>query len=454
MNFSSVLSKQQIDKYAQKFLPFIRNSIYSFTFDDYHIGRTFFDQTRSIRLENLSQIKLIDHGIDLQDDFLGQFRPETLNLVITSFNQTCKPCKLLSTSIKRLHIEFETGDDAKHYLANHLEILSTSVLVHMRIIFSKLSEYFQLFQLHLPIHLEKLYVSIFSIDKSDYHRSLIFPYLLDYQLEICQIPFYLIQFLLPSSTNLQRLAFIGQTTTIKAKSWKILLSNYLNLERFDLHLSQNYDVHYSDIQEWKYEFPKYSVDYNSLKNSFRINSSKFDRLDRLYLNESIENFHHIDYSNEISHLIIRSQYWCSYFDLSLNLQNELYQRFKFIKRLSTTIRQLEYFLRTNFLTRIQQLDLEFPEKYCFIPNELVEKLPNVKSIYLSSMYDGTQDLSLHTVIKELLLEKFSQINYLYIDAVRIIDEENVQESISSWYSSRIKQPYVKYLLEKSLSIWF
>ncbi|UJR35048.1 hypothetical protein I4U23_027824 [Adineta vaga] len=381
-------------------------------------------------------------------------QPEILNLVITSFNQTCKPCKLLSTSIKQLHIEFETGEDAKHYFENHLEFLSTSVIVHMRLTFSKLSEYFHLFHVQLPIHIEKLYVSIFSIDQSEYHCPIIFPYLIDYQLEICQIPFYLIQFLLPSNTNLKRLAFIGQTTTINPKPWKMLLSKYSSLERFDLHLSNNRNVQYSDIEEWRYEFPNYSVDYNPFDHSFRINSSKFDQLDRLYLNECIENFHHIEYTNKISHLIIRSQYWCSYFDLSLNIQNELYQRFNHVKRLSTTVRQLEYFLHTNFLNQIHQLDLEFPEKYCFIPSESVEKLCNVKSIYFSSMYDGTHELHVHTLIKELLLEKFPHINYLYIDAIRIVDEDNVEDSISNWYLLDINRPHVNYIQDKSLSIWF
>ena len=335
-----------------------------------------------------------------------------------------------------------------------MDFLSTSILVDVRITFSKLSEYFQLFNCHFPIHIEKLYVSIFSIDKTDYHHSPSLLHLIDFQLEICQIPFYLIQCLLPLNTNLKRLAFIGQTTTINAKSWKLLLEKYNSIEQFDLHLSNNKHIKLSDVEEWKYEFPNNSVEYNSLNNSFRICSSKFDILNRLYLNECITGLNHIEYSNKISHLIIRSQYWCSYFDLSLNIQNELSTRFNRIKRLSTTYQQLDYFLTTNFLNQIQQLDLEFSEKYCYIQNKIAEKFGNLKSIYFSSIYDGIHELNLHTLIKDILLNQFSKLVYIYIDAIRITDDEHVESSISQWYSSQINQPIINYIEGKSLSIWF
>ncbi len=340
------------------------------------------------------------------------------------------------------------------YLLNQLEFLSTSVLVDIRITFSKLSEYFQLFNCHFPTRIEKLYVSIFSIDKTDYHHSPILPSLIDFQLEICQIPFYLIEFLLPSTNNLKRLTFIGQTTTINAKSWKFLLEKSNSIEEFNLHLSNNKHIELSDIEEWKSEFPKYSVEYNSMNNSFRICSSKFDRINRLYLNECIKELNHIEYSNKISHLILRSQYWCSYFDLSSNIQNELLTRFNRIQRLSTTYRQLNDFLRTNFLNQIQQLDLEFAENYCYIQSEIAEKFVNLKSICLSSMYDGIHELNLHTIIKDILLKKFSKIIYIHIDAIRIMDEQQVENSISQWYSYQINQPIINYTEGKSLSIWF
>ena len=168
----------------------------------------------------------------------------------------------------------------------------------------------------------------------------------------------------------------------------------------------------------------------------------------------LKNLNHIEYLNKISHLIIRSQYWCSYFDLSLNIQNELLTRFNHIKHLSTTYRQLEYFLQTKFLNQIEQLDLEFSEKYCFIQYEIAEKFLNLKSIYLSSMYDGIHELNLHTLIKDILLNKFPKIIYIYIDAIRIIDDEQVENSISQWYSSQIIQPIINYIEGKSLSIWF
>jgi len=114
--FSSILSKNQLDKYSQNYFPFINNYIYSLTFDNYQIGNDFLEKTKFIQLENLSRIKLIDNGIDLQEDLLQRFKPDTLNLVITSLNQENKRWKFLSTSVKRLQIELETGENAKKYL--------------------------------------------------------------------------------------------------------------------------------------------------------------------------------------------------------------------------------------------------------------------------------------------------------------------------------------------------
>jgi len=114
--FSSILTKNQLDKYSQSYFPFINNYIYSLTFDNYQIGNDFLEKTKFIQLENLSRIKLIDNGIDLQEDLLQRFKPDTLNLVITSLNQENKRWKFLSTSVKRLQIELETGENAKKYL--------------------------------------------------------------------------------------------------------------------------------------------------------------------------------------------------------------------------------------------------------------------------------------------------------------------------------------------------
>lgn len=339
-----------------------------------------------------------------------------------------------------------------------MNCLSTSTLVDIRITFSKLSEYFQLFNCDFLINIEKLYISIFSIDKIDNYRSNIsLPYLNDFQLEICQIPFDLIQFLLPSNNknnSLQRFAFIGQTSTINAKSWKLLLNKYNSIEHFDLHLSNVKHFQLSDIEEWNMEFASYSIVYNSLTNIFKIHLSKFDCLERILLNESIENLNHIEYSNKISHLIIRSQYWCPYIDISLNIQNDLLTRFKYIKRLSTNYDQLKYFLHTKFLNQIEQLDLEFSEKYCFIENNIIEEFHQLKSIYFSSIYDGIYDIKLHSIIKDILLNKLTKILFLYIDAIKIIDDEFVENSISQWYLSKLNQPIINYIHGKYLSIWF
>jgi hypothetical protein len=86
------------------------------TFDNYQIGNDFLEKTKFVQLENLSRIKLIDDGIDLQEDLLKRFKPDILNIVITSLNQDNKPWKFLSTSVKRLQIELETGENAKKYL--------------------------------------------------------------------------------------------------------------------------------------------------------------------------------------------------------------------------------------------------------------------------------------------------------------------------------------------------
>jgi hypothetical protein len=340
---------------------------------------------------------------------------------------------------------------------NQLGLLSPLILVDIRLSFSKLSEYFELFINHLPIHIEKVYVSIFSIDKIDNHSSnILLPYLVDFQLEICQIPFNLIESLLPvnNKKKLERFAFIGQTTTINAKSWRLLLKKYDSIEQFHLQLINYKNIQLSDFEEWKTEFPQYSIEHNCFDNSFRLRSSKFDILNRITINECIDGLNHIQYSNNISHLIVRSQYWCSSVDLSINMQNELSKTFNHIRRLSTTYRQLEYFIKTKFLNQIEQLDLEFAEKYCYIQTEISEAFLNLKSLYLSSMYDGIHDLNLHSTIKDILLFKFSKIIYIYIDAVRIIDDEQVEKSISQWYSPQINEPVINYIEGKVLSVWF
>jgi hypothetical protein len=342
-------------------------------------------------------------------------------------------------------------------LSNQIDLISTSILVDVRVTFSKLSEYFQLFNSHFPIHIEKFYVSIFSIDQTDCQQSTFcLPYLNDFQLEICQIPFDLIHFLLPINKNkyLKRFAFICQTTTIKAKIWKLLLQKYYSIEQFHLRLSNNEYMQLSDIEEWKSEFPKYFIEYNFSTNSFQIRSSNFHTLNCINLNECIKDLNHIDYSNKITHLLIHSQYWCSYFDLSLNIKTFVLIRLNHIKRLSTTYKQLDYFLKTKFLNQIEQLDLEFSEKYCYIQNEIAEEFVNLKSIYLSSMYDEIHRLKLHEIIKDILLNKFPKINYIYIDSIEILDDDQIESSISEWFSSRLNPPVINYIKGKYLSIWF
>ena len=72
----------------------------------------FFEQTK---FENLYRIKLIDNGINLQDDFLQRFQPDILNIVMTSLNHDDKQYGFLSKSLKRLEIELFIGENAKKY---------------------------------------------------------------------------------------------------------------------------------------------------------------------------------------------------------------------------------------------------------------------------------------------------------------------------------------------------
>ena len=115
INLSSTLTRSQLDKYSKNDFPHINNYIYSFTFDNYQIGKDFLEKTKLIQSENLYQIKLIDNGIDLEEDLLERFKPDILNIVITSLNHENKRWKFLSTSVKRLQIELETGENAKKY---------------------------------------------------------------------------------------------------------------------------------------------------------------------------------------------------------------------------------------------------------------------------------------------------------------------------------------------------
>jgi hypothetical protein len=88
-----------------------------------------------------------------------------------------------------------------------------------------------------------------------------------------------------------------------------------------------------------------------------------------------------------------------------------------------------YFIQTKFLNQIQQLDLEFSEKYCFIQYEIAQQLIQLKSLFLSSIYNGMHQINLYSTIKDILLNKFSNLVYPYIDAIQIIDDQNVENSM-------------------------
>jgi len=107
INLSSIITKDQLDKYLN-----IYSFIHSLTIDNYHIGNYFLDKIKFIQLQNLYRIKLIDNGINLQENLLKIFKPDVLTIVITSLNQEKK---FLLTSVKRLEIEFQIGEYAKKY---------------------------------------------------------------------------------------------------------------------------------------------------------------------------------------------------------------------------------------------------------------------------------------------------------------------------------------------------
>lgn len=113
INLSSVFSQLEIEQYCHNVLPQLKDTVYSLTLDSGHIGRSLLETAKCIPLHNLSRIKLIGRGLDLQEDLLRVLRPDVLHLVITSFNETSKLCPLASTSVQRLKIEFETGEDAR-----------------------------------------------------------------------------------------------------------------------------------------------------------------------------------------------------------------------------------------------------------------------------------------------------------------------------------------------------
>ena len=469
-NLSSKFEQKKLNRLFINYFPLLNNFVSSLTIDNEHIGREFLEKTKSIPFENFSYLQLIDNAIELTEDFIEKFSPECLKLVQTPFYQENKRDYFLPKSIKDLSLHFHIEYDTEKYrsfdqriflnilfdfscLFNQLNVPLTSILFDLRLSFSKLSLYFQLFRSSLIISIKKLSLSIFSIDSIDLNQMKIIdlPSLTDFQLEICFISFDLLKFVLPSNKNnqLNRFAFTGQTTNRNAFAWKSLLMNkYQMIEQFHL---QFFNVSSIDFEQWKFNFPQHFFEFDSMKNLFRICSSKFDQLQRISLNESVEDLTHIDYPKKISHLIVRSEYCCSYFHLSSKIQNDLIQRFLSIRRLSINYQQLKSFLQTNFLQQIEELDLEFAEQYCLIESKIAEEFLHLKSIRFSSMYQGIHQLNLHSTIKDLLLNKFPQIHFLSIDSIEILDDLNIEQSIVHWFSSKISFSYIK---GKSFSIWF
>lgn len=297
----------------------------------------------------------------------------------------------------------------------------------------------------MPI--EKFSLSIISIDDHSSRSHLVLPELTDFQLEVSSISLDLFESLLPlnDKTRLKRLAFIGRLTNIDARQWRRFLSPFSSLKRWDLQLFDPSSI------DWDDEFPQCYFEWNPSTHIFRRCSSTFDRFSRLCVNECLEDLTHLARPDSISHLILRSQYWCSYFPLSSSIEQVLISRFHSIRRLSISSRQLRVFYRTNFLDQIERMDLEFAEQFCQIDSDVQGEFPRLKSVYLSSIYEGVHQLNLHSTLREILREKFVQVNFLSIDSIKILDDEQLRETIDDWFPS---SPRLVYIPGQAFSIWF
>lgn len=316
-----------------------------------------------------------------------------------------------------------------------------------------------MFSSPIDLPIDKLSLTIFSIDSIDRPMKFVFPRLKDFQIEICSIEFDFLSEILPltNEEKLERFSFTGKTTKIDGRSWKILLDQYRSIDRIDLKLFLSTDsFSFHQLIEWENEFPKRFFQIDRRKKLLEISSSKFDHLDQICLNESVDDLQQIDYPNEISHLTIRSQYWCSKFDLPTNIFTDLLNRFVHLRRLSINYQQLKIFLNKHFLSQIEQLDLEFSERFCFIDEQISTEFPRLKSLQISSIYEGTYPIELQSTIRTILFQRFSHLNFLSIDSIEFVDvqEENVQSMISEWFQFRTVSPRISYLKGKTFSIWF
>ena len=455
LSLSSSVSRTQFDALFDNHLRSIQSLLCSLSIENDTVGNYLLEKTQFIPLHNLSRLKLIDRALDLHEHLFKSIEPDRLDIVVTPFYPNDPSTPLSFASSKPLQIHLDIGDNAKDFFPR-LTLCPTSSLVNVRITFSRLSLYTEWSSCSLPRSIEKLCLSILSIDQLDVHPSIVVPRLKDYQLSICLVPFDLLDSLLPLNTNLHlhRLAFNGQTTITDGQSWKQLLSKYRLVEHFHLQLFHDRSSQAPDYKHWQDQFPTSSFRYDPTTGTFRSQSSTFEISDRLHVNECVQDLNHVQRPSRISHLILRSQYWCSSFDLKCNIHQPLVRRFHHIRRLSTTYAQLIDFVGRNFLNQIQQLDLEFAENYCLIGNSIVEELVHLKSICFSSVFAGIHSLDLHTTIKELVRERLTHLVYLSIDSVHIIGDEQVEPTILQWFSSAASPPTISYVQGKSFTIWF
>ena len=134
------------------------------------------------------------------------------------------------------------------------------------------------------------------------------------------------------------------------------------------------------------------------------------------------------------------------------MERELISRFHSVRRLSLSSEQLRVFYRTAFLQQIERLDLEFAEQFGRLDDELLGAFPRLKAVYLSSMYDGVQQVNLHSTLRDLLREKFLGVTFLSIDSIEILDEKDVEASIAAWFPS--SPLLLVYIPRQSFSLHF
>lgn len=108
IHFSSKYRREDLIQLLVDKIPVIQQFIYSLSIDNQTVGKYFLENSKTIQLENLFSLQLVDQGIDLLDDFSSIYQPEVLTLIQTPFYQQTKRYSITSTSLKYLQIDVQT----------------------------------------------------------------------------------------------------------------------------------------------------------------------------------------------------------------------------------------------------------------------------------------------------------------------------------------------------------